>query len=188
MADLYTKNGDKGQTSLAGGTVISKADLRAECLGTIDEACSMLGLARSFPCLEYVGTTVYEIQERLFSLGAELASEPARVSGMKDLISENDVSFLEHVADTCMASAGETSRFVIPGVDPASSALHVARTIVRRAERRLVELSQSRPVRGVLISYTNRLSDAVYAMARLQEEHVERRRPEEKRQSVPDGR
>lgn len=170
MANLYTKTGDKGQTSLVGGSRVSKSDLQVECYGTIDEANSMLGLAYSNTCQEYIRTTIHAIQGRLFSLGAELASDEEGASKLKGLISEEDVDFLEHVVDTCTETTGKMTHFVIPGVDTASSALHVARTIVRRAERRMVELTSSSPVREVLMRYVNRLSDAVYAMARLQEE------------------
>lgn len=172
MANLYTKTGDKGQTSLVGGSRVHKSDLQVECYGTIDEANSMLGLAYSNTCHEYIRTTVHAIQERLFSLGAELASDREGITKLKSLISEEDVSFLEHVVDTCTETTGKMTHFVVPGVDPASSALHVARTIVRRAERRMVELSDSRPVREVVMRYVNRLSDATYALARLQEETV----------------
>ena len=170
MANLYTKTGDKGQTSLVGGSRVRKSDLQVECYGTIDEANSMLGLAYSNTCQEYIRTTVHAIQERLFSLGAELASDGEGAAKLKSLISEDDVAFLEHVVDTCTATTGKMTHFVVPGVDPASSALHVARTIVRRAERRMVDLAEMRPVREVVMRYVNRLSDAVYAMARLQEE------------------
>ena len=170
MANLYTKTGDKGQTSLVGGSRVSKSDLQVECYGTIDEANSMLGLAYSNTCQEYIRTAIHTIQGRLFSLGAELASDEEGARKLKGLISEEDVDFLEHVVDTCTETTGKMTHFVIPGVDSASSALHVARTIVRRAERRMVELTGSSPVREVLMRYVNRLSDAVYALARLQEE------------------
>ena len=180
MANLYTKTGDKGQNSLVGGSRVSKSDLQVECYGTIDEANSMLGLARSNTCHEYIRTTIYTIQGRLFSLGAELASDGEGASRLKETISEEDVAFLEHVVDTCTETTGKMTHFVIPGVDTASSALHVARTIVRRAERRMVELSGSSPVREVLMRYVNRLSDAVYAMARLQEETMGQEQMKEK--------
>lgn len=180
MANLYTKTGDKGQTSLVGGARVSKADLQVECYGTIDEANSMLGLAYSNTCQEYIRTTIHTIQGRLFSLAAELASDENGISGAKNLISEEDVAFLEHVVDTCTETTGKMTCFVIPGVDPASSALHVARTIVRRAERRMVELSDSHPVREVLMRYVNRLSDATYALARLREETVAQTQMREK--------
>ncbi|TGY95913.1 cob(I)yrinic acid a,c-diamide adenosyltransferase [Petralouisia muris] len=180
MANLYTKTGDKGQTSLVGGSRVSKSDLQVECYGTIDEANSMLGLAYSNTCQEYIRTTIHTIQGRLFSLGAELASDRKGASKLKNLISEEDVAFLENVVDTCTETTGKMTHFVIPGVDSASSALHVARTIVRRAERRMVELAGSSSVREVVMRYVNRLSDAIYAMARLQEETVAQAQMREK--------
>lgn len=167
MANLYTKGGDRGQTSLVGGGRVDKSDPRVECYGTVDEANSMLGLAYAQTDNEYIRAIVRKIQGRLFALGAELASDsPETAAALKGNISEEDVSFLESVVDKCTETTGKQTHFVIPGVDPASAALHVARTIVRRAERRIVEL----PVREVLVRYVNRLSDAIYAMARLQED------------------
>ena len=135
MANLYTKTGDKGQTSLVGGSRVSKSSLRVECYGTIDEANSMLGLAYAQTDREYIRTTVHRIQGRLFALGAELASDEQGAAGLTGKISEEDVAFLEGVVDKCTETTGKQTHFVIPGVDPASAALHVARTIVRRAER-----------------------------------------------------
>ena len=172
MANLYTRGGDKGQTSLVGGGRVSKSDPKVDCYGTIDEANSMLGLAYTQTDNEFIRTTVRKIQGRLFSVGAELASDsPETAAALKGNISEEDVAFLEGVVDTCTETTGRQTHFVIPGVDPASAALHVARTIVRRAERRIVEL----PVREVLVRYINRLSDAIYAMARLQEDLTQMR-------------
>ena len=168
MANLYTKTGDKGQTSLVGGSRVSKSSLRVECYGTIDEANSMLGLAYAQTDREYIRTTVHRIQGRLFALGAELASDEQGAAGLTGKISEEDVAFLEGVVDKCTETTGKQTHFVIPGVDPASAALHVARTIVRRAEHE--------PVREVLARYINRLSDAVYALARLQEDLTQEER------------
>ena len=164
MANLYTKTGDKGQTSLVGGSRVSKSSLRVECYGTIDEANSMLGLAYAQTDREYIRTTVHRIQGRLFALGAELASDEQGAAGLTGKISEEDVAFLEGVVDKCTETTGKQTHFVIPGVDPASAALHVARTIVRRAERHVVA------------RYINRLSDAVYALARLQEDLTQEER------------
>lgn len=150
MANLYTKTGDKGQTSLVGGSRVSKSSLRVECYGTIDEANSMLGLAYAQTDREYIRTTVHRIQGRLFALGAELASDEQGAAGLTGKISEEDVAFLEGVVDKCTETTGKQTHFVIPGVDPASAALHVARTIVRRAERHVVALAEHEPVREVL--------------------------------------
>ena len=176
MANLYTKTGDKGQTSLVGGSRVSKSSLRVECYGTIDEANSMLGLAYAQTDREYIRTTVHRIQGRLFSLGAELASDEQGAAGLTGKISEEDVAFLEGVVDKCTETTGKQTHFVIPGVDPASAALHVARTIVRRAERHVVALAEREPVREALARYINRLSDAVYALARLQEDLTQEER------------
>ncbi len=180
MANLYTKTGDKGQTSLVGGARVSKDSPRVECYGTIDEANSMLGLAYAQTDRAYIRTTLHTIQGRLFSLGAELASDEKGLEKLKGTISEEDVAFLEGVVDTCTQTTGKQTHFVIPGVDPCSAALHVARTIVRRAERHIVTLSQQAPVRQVVSRYVNRLSDAIYALARLQEDLVEEDRLREK--------
>ena len=96
MANLYTKTGDKGQTSLVGGSRVSKSSLRVECYGTIDEANSMLGLAYAQTDREYIRTTVHRIQGRLFSLGAELASDEQGAAGLTGKISEEDVAFLKN--------------------------------------------------------------------------------------------
>lgn len=170
MANLYTRTGDKGQTSLVGGSRVSKASPRVECYGTIDEANSMLGLACAQAQRDYIRKTIRTIQGRLFSVGAELASDAEGAAKLKSLIGEEDVAFLEKVVDTCTETTGKQTHFVIPGVDPASAALHVARTIVRRAERHMVALAEQEPIREVLCRYVNRLSDAVYALARLQED------------------
>ena len=95
MANLYTKTGDKGQTSLVGGSRVSKSSLRVECYGTIDEANSMLGLAYAQTDREYIRTTVHHIQGRLFALGAELASDEQGAARLTGKISEEDVAFLE---------------------------------------------------------------------------------------------
>ena len=180
MANLYTKTGDKGQTSLVGGTRVSKDSPRVECYGTIDEANSMLGLAYAQTDRDYIRTTLHTIQGRLFSLGAELASDEVGMARLKGTISEEDVAFLEQVVDTCTETTGRQTHFVIPGVDSCSAALHVARTIVRRAERHIVSMAQEYPVREVVARYVNRLSDAIYALARLQEDLVQEAQLREK--------
>lgn len=180
MANLYTKTGDKGQTSLVGGSRVSKASLRVECYGTIDETNSMLGLAYAQTDRAYIRTAIHKIQGRLFALGAELASDQAGFATLKGTICEEDVSFLENVVDTCTLTTGKQTHFVIPGVDPTSATLHVARTIVRRAERSIITLGETEGVREVVGRYVNRLSDAIYAMARLQEDLVQQERLQEK--------
>lgn len=176
MANLYTKTGDKGQTSLVGGTRVSKSSPRVNCYGTIDEANSMLGLAYTQTEHAYIKESIQTIQKRLFALGAELASDAQGAQKLNKTISEEDVSFLEGIVDECTKTTGKQTHFVIPGVNAPSATLHVARTIVRRAERSIIAMQEEEPVREVLMRYVNRLSDAIYALARLEETYVEQSR------------
>lgn len=169
MANLYTKTGDKGQTSLFGGNRVKKDSLRVESYGTLDEANSMLGLAYSQITDEKTKEYLDIIQRRIFSVGAELASDDKGLSMLKDKVTEEDVEILEKIVDECTEIVGAQTNFVIPGVNLSSSALHVARTIVRRAERCVVKLKRTEDVRPEVVKYINRLSDTVYALARLEE-------------------
>lgn len=169
METLYTKTGDNGQTSLIGGRRVSKGALRVACCGAVDEMGSALGLARSLSQREEIQTVLYRIQERLFSLGAELACGETGGKVLTHAIGEEDVLYLEQVVDHCAQAYSHQDTFVIPGKNPPSAALHLARTVVRRCERDLVCLSQETLVRPVVLQYINRLSDAVYALARLEE-------------------
>ena len=173
MANLYTKTGDKGQTALVGGSRVSKDSPRVNCYGTIDEANSMLGLAYSLTEHPYIKECIYAIQKKLFVLGAELASDENGFSILKKTISEEDVAILEDIVDKCTETTGKQTRFVIPGVNSASAAMHVARTIIRRGERAIISAGGNENIREILIQYVNRLSDAIYALARLEETYVE---------------
>lgn len=169
MANLYTKTGDSGETGLVGGSRVSKTDMRVECYGTIDEMGSAMGLARSLTDVEYIQGALRHIQGRLFSMAAEIASDEQGLNKLTNLISDEDVAYLEDVVDQCTETTGVQTRFVTPGKNPPSGAMHLARTIVRRCERNLLRLSAQIPVRKVVMKYVNRLSDAIYALARLEE-------------------
>ncbi|SCI25128.1 cob(I)yrinic acid a,c-diamide adenosyltransferase [Romboutsia sp. 1001713B170207_170306_H8] len=173
MANLYTKTGDKGETSLYGGKRVKKSSAKVDCYGTIDEANSMLGLAYSQLKDENIKLYVNSIQKRLFSVGAELASDENGLDMLQGKISEKDVSFLEDIVDECTKVVGKQTSFVVPGKNPASASLHVARTIIRRAERKIISLKDEEPVRDALLKYVNRLSDAIYALARVEEYNSE---------------
>ncbi|MDR1292157.1 MAG: cob(I)yrinic acid a,c-diamide adenosyltransferase [Clostridiales Family XIII bacterium] len=168
MSKIYTKKGDRGETGLLGGSRVSKAALRVECYGAIDEANSAMGLAYALSDWDFVRRPIHDIQKRLFPLAAEIAGDEEGVKLLSDKIGEADVRYLEDLIDRCTLATGETFSFVTPGANPASAALHVARTVVRRAERRLVGLAGSEKVRDEPIRYVNRLSDALYALARLE--------------------
>ena len=181
MANLYTKTGDKGTTGLVGGSRVSKTDLRVHCYGQIDEAQAMLGLAYSLSSNQYVRDTVHAIQVKLFTVGAELASDEKGMKYLGDrIIHEEDVQELEKIVDFCTETTGKQHDFVIPGINQASAALHVARTIVRRAERQIIAARKSTEIREELLRYVNRLSDAIYALARLEETEVEQQELVEK--------
>ncbi|WP_242840834.1 cob(I)yrinic acid a,c-diamide adenosyltransferase [Metaclostridioides mangenotii] len=171
VANLYTKTGDKGQTSLFGGNRVKKDSLKVESYGTLDEANSMLGLAYSQITDEKIKEYIDKIQRKIFSVGAELASDDRGFKMLKDSdkVTEEDVTDLEKIIDECTEIVGVQTYFVIPGVNLSSSALHVARTIVRRAERCVVKLKRTEDVRPEVVKYINRLSDTIYALARLEE-------------------
>lgn len=169
MPNLYTRTGDKGETSLSGGTRISKGNLRVECYGTVDEMGSSLGFARSLSARTYVCEVIKTVQGRLFSLAGEIASDEEGIKKIEGFIEDDDVAYLEAVVDKCTEITGIQEKFVVPGVNPVSGALHMARTVVRRCERLLIHLAGEMPVRDAVLRYVNRLSDAVYALARMEE-------------------
>lgn len=170
MPAIYTRGGDKGATSLFGGSRVPKQSLRVEAYGAVDEANSFIGNARSLlEADSWMRPVLHAIQERLFTAAAELASDAKGREILANLISQDDVDEMEHLIDKCLEITGPQRSFIIPGADPASSALHLARTVIRRAERRVLTLSEREDVRPILIKYINRLSDTLYACARVQE-------------------
>ena len=173
MANLYTKTGDSGETSLYGGKRVKKSSLKVDCYGTIDEANSMLGLAYSYIKDEKIKNYVNSIQKRLFSVGAELASDDKGLQILQGKVTEKDVTFLEKIIDECTEIVGKQTEFVVPGKNKASSSLHVARTIIRRAERKITLLIEEEKIREELFKYINRLSDAIYSLARVEEYNSE---------------
>lgn len=173
MANIYTKKGDSGQTSLFGGKRVSKDSLRVDCYGTVDEANSMLGLAYSKTDSGEIRSYVKHIQKKLFTVAAELASDEAGLSMLHSKVTDSDIKELEKIIDKCYETVGPQTEFVIPGTDEASASLHVARTVIRRAERKIAALAVSENIRPELLKYVNRLSDAIYALARLEETRAE---------------
>lgn len=163
---IVTKTGDGGRTDLIGGVRVSKADARVACCGEADEVNAALGLARSLSRLEDIRETLSAIQKTLFSLAAELACANGAGERLKERLGEGDVAFLEETVERYMAAAGPWTGFVTPGADPASAALHLARTAARRLERSVVAAQEAGAgYRPLLQCYVNRLSDALYALA-----------------------
>jgi cob(I)alamin adenosyltransferase len=171
---IYTKSGDKGQTALGDGTRLPKHALRIAAYGTVDEANAAIGLAR----LHTSGSDdemLVRIQNDLFDLGADLCvPEGGRRSEGALRIVDPQVERLEHEIDAMNAELQPLNSFVLPGGTPAAAYLHLARTIVRRAERLMVELSEQEKVGAAAIKYINRLSDHLFVMARYANDRGEK--------------
>ncbi|MCD2423161.1 cob(I)yrinic acid a,c-diamide adenosyltransferase [Niabella pedocola] len=164
---IYTKTGDQGKTALIGGTKVSKAHLRIEAYGNVDELNSWIGLCRDVQTEVAITGRLQEIQGRLFTIGALLAQDPAKDTKMAlpDL-HEEDIQVLEKEIDTMTAALPEMKSFIIPGGSVAISYLHIARCTCRRAERSSVRLQEEEPVDALIIKYLNRLSDYLFVLAR----------------------
>lgn len=169
MSRIYTRTGDSGETGLFGGGRVSKHDLRVEAYGTVDELNAVLGVART-ACerdiqLRELDKFVMRVQHQLFNLGAELAT-PQPVAHGTNLVSDADVAWLEKSIDAWEQSLAPLKTFILPGGSAAAADLHWARTVCRRAERLVVELEEREPIRGEVLRYVNRLSDALFVAAR----------------------
>lgn len=170
MPNVYTRGGDKGETGLFGGNRTPKDDIRVEAYGTMDEANSAIGLAYSLSEDNDIREILHHLQERIFVLGAELASDEKGKAMLKDGISQADIDFMEEKLDYYLSVIGPQKSFIVPGKNPVSSALHLARTVVRRGERRIVEYTHKDPdVRPGLVKFANRLSDLLFVLARTEE-------------------
>ncbi len=164
---IYTKTGDQGKTSLIGGTKVSKADLRIESYGTVDELNSFVGLCKDLLKELTATDTLQEIQDRLFTIGAELACDPGKTTkiSIPDL-HERDIGLLEKEIDQMESVLEPLKTFILPGGHPSVSHIHIARTICRRAERCCVRLAHETTVEPIIIKYLNRLSDYLFVLAR----------------------
>ena len=173
MVKIYTRKGDDGTTSLWYGGRVPKDSARTEAYGTFDEACSTLGVARAL-CTESgadeLAADILRLQNDLFVAGAELATAPEAAARLEDGISrvtEEMVTEAERLIDRYMAEVELPPKFVIPGGNQLSAQLDVARTVIRRAERRISTLVEADEIAGeTLVHFVNRASDLAYAMAR----------------------
>lgn len=163
---IYTKTGDRGQTSLIGGVRVSKADLRIEAYGTVDELNSWVGMLRAEGVDDQIDTLLNRIQNELFVIGSHLAADPEK-SRMQlpdwDVTSTTD---LEHAIDAMQEELPALKNFVLPGGNKAAASAHLARCVCRRAERLVVALASEAAVDNRLIEYLNRLSDFFFTLAR----------------------
>jgi cob(I)alamin adenosyltransferase len=163
---LYTKTGDDGTTGLFGGKRVPKASARVEAYGTVDETNAAVGVARATRLGAATDAVLAQVQEDLFVLGAELACVPGREGKLAmPLLSGADIERLERAIDEADAACSPLKAFVLPGGSPQAAALHVARTVCRRAERAVLSLDDATP-RRELVVYLNRLSDLLFALAR----------------------
>lgn len=162
---IYTKTGDSGETGLFGGRRLSKSDPRIEAYGTVDELNSFLGLLRDSLENNHQKAVLKNVQDRLFTVGSHLASDPEHQPMLPDL-TENDLLFLEKEMDDMDETLPPLRNFVLPGGHPAVSVAHVCRTVCRRAERRVVELGHQEPVEEIVVRYLNRLSDYFFVLSR----------------------
>lgn len=164
---IYTKTGDQGTTSLIGGKRVPKNCARLESYGTIDELNSLLGMIRSYPIGQTIADELVEIQSRLFDVGGNLATAPENAVSETPLgVSETDIEKLENAIDRMESEVPPLKHFVLPGGDPCASCCHVARTVCRRAERRILDLAAEAPVDALVLKYVNRLSDYLFVLAR----------------------
>lgn len=164
---IYTRGGDKGQTSLIGGTRVPKYHPRIEAYGTIDELNSYIGLIRDQDIDIHYKEVLLEIQDRLFTAESIIAFDPGTSPAIKlpELIT-GDVTFLEQEIDLMNEGLPELRSFILPGGHPVVSYCHIARCVCRRAERRIIRLTGSQAVEEKVIQYLNRLSDFLFVLAR----------------------
>ncbi len=169
MTKIYTRTGDSGETGLFGGKRVPKDDLRVSAYGTVDELNAMLGAARAADPGAEIDAVLERLQHHLLDLGAELATPPtaapSATSHARHVMPEW-VTGLERDIDRFEAALPPLRQFILPGGTPAAAALHLARTVARRAERRIVTLAAREPVNPDVLKYVNRLSDLLFVLAR----------------------
>lgn len=162
---IYTKTGDGGDTALFGGRRIPKSDLRIDAYGTIDELNSYIGLLRDICENENYKSVLKEIQDRLFTIGANLATDPTKNIDPPD-IEASDIALLENQIDEMEKSLEPLKNFILPGGHLSVSFCHITRTVCRRAERLIVALHQLESVEPLVLKYINRLSDYLFVFGR----------------------
>ncbi len=171
---IYTRRGDSGETSLASGVRVPKNSVRVEAYGTVDEANSAIGLARTalaeaaapHPALAALDGTLAFVQNRLFDCASNLATPAEAASDRTPRVTPGDTTELERAIDEMTAEIGEIDHFVLPAGCEAAVRLHVARAVIRRAERRVLDLVAADPVDSDVLAFVNRLSDLLFTAAR----------------------
>ncbi len=164
---IYTKTGDTGKTSLLGGRRVSKAELRIDAYGTVDELNSYIGLLRDQDVNKKRETLLKEIQDRLFTIGATLATEPGKENVKKPDLHEEDLDLLENEIDEMESQLPQLRHFILPGGHQTVSFCHIARTVCRRTERCVIDLMEIEHVDEIIVKYLNRLSDYLFVLGRI---------------------
>ncbi|WP_420387807.1 cob(I)yrinic acid a,c-diamide adenosyltransferase [Roseivirga sp.] len=163
---IYTKTGDSGTTSLLGGARVSKAHIRIEAYGTVDELNSYIGLLRDQEVNDPRKDFLKEIQDRLFTIGADLATEPGKDKVVKPDLLDTDITALEQAMDQMDDALPPLKSFVLPGGHQSVSFCHIARCVCRRAERISIALNEQEPISPMVTQYLNRLSDYLFVLGR----------------------
>ena len=166
---IYTKNGDRGKTSLIGGRKVSKHDLQVEAYGSIDELNSFMGLLKDYSKNDEINQVLFKVQLKLFTIGSILAQENTSSNSVileKLNISAKDTNFIELQIDKLEKKLPKLSKFIIPGGHKLVSYCHVSRSICRRAERKISKLSDSVKLDSNILPYINRLSDFLFVLSR----------------------
>jgi ATP:cob(I)alamin adenosyltransferase len=169
MPAIYTRSGDAGLTGLFGGTRVPKQAALVEAYGSVDELNAAVGAAKVACPIERYAALLDDVQRHLYLLAAELASDERGRERLAQTIVEADIVALEHLIDQCVRITGPMHEFTVPGYDEPTIRLHLARTVARRAERRILTAAETHPIRPEVIKYVNRLSDALFALARVGE-------------------
>lgn len=167
---IYTRTGDEGATALFGGGRVEKDHPRVEAYGDVDELNAALGMARAVDLMPRIDEVLVPVQRDLFAIGALLATpdhDKMREQLTKARIDEQRIAELERAIDACEQELEPLRSFIIPGGTPKAAALHVARTVCRRAERRVVTLAQAIELPALVVMYLNRLSDLLFMLARV---------------------
>jgi cob(I)alamin adenosyltransferase len=164
---IYTKTGDTGKTSLLGGRRVSKSDRRIEAYGTVDELNSYIGLLRDQEINKPREVVLKEVQDRLFTIGATLASEPGKENVKRPDLHEEDLELLEKEIDDMESQLPALRHFILPGGHQVVSFCHIARTVCRRTERCVIDLMETEHVDEIIVKYLNRLSDYLFVLGRL---------------------
>jgi cob(I)alamin adenosyltransferase len=171
MAMIYTRTGDKGTTSLLDGSRVRKNSIRVDSYGTIDELNSVLGFAKHFVNDTEISERIHTVQKELFKVASELADPTGQA--YPSHLGNDEIERFEAWIDEYVKKLNPAAKFIVPGSSQASGALHVARTVCRRAERAMIALDETEPVNPHVLKYVNRLSDLLYSFARYLEDKQE---------------